>query len=232
MGNPTRSPSGISTASKYGTLWNYPAPDPSKVFTDWSDFDRYAAGDWTVTNTTTHATIALAAGNGGILSLAGGASSVTNDYAAIITNPLDVNFAAGKQVWFSCKIKSTNAANDQLLVGITSANSTAAPTDGIYFNKAASSNAVDFVVKKSSTATTQTAVASLVSATYLTLGFYYDGKKEIQVFANDVKVYSQQVLTNLPAGVALGKGAAMKAAAAAPTTSDLLVDWLFAAVER
>lgn len=231
MSTPTRFKNGISTVGiSNGTTFNYPLPTHYPVFTDFHDFDAYAAGDWTVTNTTSHATIGLIAGAGGILSLAGGAGSVANDIAAVIKNPLDFNFSTTQQVWFETILTADVAANNAIIAGITSANATAAVTDGIYFSKAAASASVSFVVAKSSTATTQTAVATMADATAIKLGFYYNqAENEIQVFVNGNMVYRQTTMTNLPSGVALAPGIAMKLAATAPTTAYLNADLIFAA---
>jgi hypothetical protein len=232
MATPTRFPAGVSTQKVNQTLGMFGQPDPTDPIVDFHDFQQYVAADWTVTNTTTHATVGLTAGAGGLISLAGGASSVTNDIAAIISNPLDFNFTSGQQVWFYTGFKVTTVANDQIQLGITAANSALTPSDGIYFNKAAGASTIDFVVRKSSTSTTQSAVATLVNATFVRLGFYYNGKDAVDVFVNDNKVYSQTVLTNLPTSTALALALGLKAAATAPTTSDLIVDFLMAAQDR
>ena len=232
MATPTRYPNGLSTQKVNQTLGMYGQPDPTDPITDFNDFQQYVAADWTVTNTTTHATIGLTAGAGGLISLAGGSSSVTNDIAAIISNPLDFNFTSSQQVWFYAGFKVTTAANDQIQLGITAANSALTPSDGIYFNKAAGASTIDFVVRKSSTSTTQSAVATLVNATFVRLGFYYNGKDAVDVFVNDNKVYSQTVLTNLPTSTAMAVALGLKAAATAPTTSDLIVDFVMAAQDR
>lgn len=232
MASPTRFPAGVSTQAVGSTLGQFPLPDPTDICVDFHEFNEYVAGDWTVTNTTSHATVALTAGAGGLLSLAGGASSVTSDIAAIISNPLDFNFASTQQVWFYTGFKVTTAANDQIQLGLMAANSALTPTAGMYFNKAAGAATVDFVVRKSSTSTTQSAVATLVGGTFIRLGLYYNGKDAVDVFVNDVKVYSQTVLTNLPTSTALGVGLGLKAAATAPTTSDLIVDFALAAQDR
>ena len=232
MTTPTRFPSGVSTQKVNQTLGMFGQPDPTNPIVDFHDFQQYVAADWTVTNTTSHATVALTAGAGGLLSLAGGASSVTSDIAAIISNPLDFNFASTQQVWFYTGFKVTTAANDQIQLGLMAANSALTPTAGMYFNKAAGAATVDFVVRKSSTSTTQSAVATLVGGTFIRLGLYYNGKDAVDVFVNDVKVYSQTVLTNLPTSTALGVGLGLKAAATAPTTSDLIVDFALAAQDR
>ena len=230
--SPVRYPKGMTNSSPTGLLHMYPEVDHTKVYTRFTDFSQYVAGDWTVTNTTSHATIALTAGVGGILSLAGGGLSVANDLAGIQENPFTFNFASGKKVWFKARLNVETALNNQLMFGLTTSNAAATATDGIYFNKAAAAATVDFVVEKSSTATTQSAVATLADATYAELGFYYNGKSEIQVYLNDVKVYSQTTLTNLPSAVSLGLGVVTMLAATAPTTSILLVDYIFAAQEK
>lgn len=232
MATPTRFPPGVSTQKVNQTLGMFGQPDPTSPIVDFHEFNQYVAGDWTVTNTTSHATVALTAGAGGLLSLAGGASSVTSDIAAIISNPLDFDFASTQQVWFYTGFKVTTAANDQIQLGLMAANSALTPTAGMYFNKAAGAATVDFVVRKSSTSTTQSAVATLVGGTFIRLGLYYNGKDAVDVFVNDVKVYSQTVLTNLPTATALGVGLGLKAAATAPTTSDLIVDFALAAQDR
>ena len=222
MTTPTRFTSGVSTQKVNQTLGMFGSPDPTASGLDFEDFQQYVANDWTVTNTTSHATIGLV----------GGASSVTNDIAAIIANPLNFNFASTQQVWFYTGFKVTTAANDQIQLGLTTANSALTPTGGMYFNKAAGASTIDFIVRKSSTSTTQSAVATLVDNTFIRLGFYYNGKDAVDVFVNDAKVYSQTVVTNLPTATNLGMGFGFKSAATAPTTSDLIVDFEMASQDR
>ena len=102
----------------------------------------------------------------------------------------------------------------------------------MYFNKVAGASTIDFIVRKSSTSTTQSAVATLVDGTFIRLGYYYNGKDSVDVFVNDNKVYSQTVLTNLPTSTAMAIALGLKAAATAPTTSDLIVDFVMAASDR
>lgn len=237
MGNPTRFPNGVSTAKVNTNLGNFPLPDPTEVCQAFYDFNQYVAGDWTVTNTTSHATIGLVAASatvpaGGTLGLVGGASSANNDVAAVQANPANFYFSSGQQVWFYGHLQLDVAANNQVIFGIASSVATAAPTDGIYFSKAAGSANVDLVVRKSSTSTTAATVATLADATNVELGFYYDGKSSLFVFVNEKMVYRQTVLTNLPASVALAPALAMKLAATAPTTAYAYTDFILAAQDR
>ena len=255
MASPTRFPAGVSTQAIGSTLGQFPLPDPTDISVDFEDFNQYVSADWTVTNTTTHQTIGLVAGNGGIISTVGGASSVTSDIGAIQANPLNFNIATNtitatapptQQAWFYTAFKATTAINDQLQVGVASSIATLAPTDGIYFNKAAGSTSVTFVVRKSSSSlaasaysTGSTTVATLANATFVRLGWYYDGKGNIDVFVNDAKVCSVDVgvstgtmVSTFPNAVNLGMGFGCKAAATAPTTADMIVDFMMSAQTR
>jgi hypothetical protein len=255
MSAPTRFPSGISTQAVNSTLGMYPAPDPTELCEDFDEFVQYVAADWTVTNTTSHQAIALVAGAGGLISSVGGASSVTSDIGAIIAAPLDFNLQANAvsatypptaQAWFYCAFKATTALNDQLQIGVTAANAALTPTDGIYFNKAAGSAAITLVVRKGSASLAATAyssgtttVATLVDATFIKLGWYYTGKGTIDVFVNDAKVCSVDVTTaaglvaaTFPQATAMGHGFGCKAAATAPTTADIIVDFMMTSQTR
>ena len=252
---PTRLVNGVTTAPKGYTLGRYRVPVPTDSYLDFHDFNQYASADWTVTNTSSHATVGLVAGAGGLMSIAGGASSVTSDIGAILGAPLDINVPANTagatipptaQVWFYCGFKATTAANDQLQIGVTSANTALTPTDGIYFNKAAGSTAVTCVVRKGSASLAATAystgtttVATLVDATFLKLGWHYDGSGYVNVFVNDAMICridvggsTGTVVATFPQATALAAGFGIKAAATAPTTGDIIVDFMLAAQDR
>ena len=255
MASPTRFPAGVSTQAIGSTLGQFPLPDPTDMSVDFEDFFQYVAGDWTVTNTTSHQTIGLVAGNGGLISTVGGASSVTSDIGAIQANPLNFNIATNattatapptQVAWFYCAFKATTAANDQLQIGVSASNAALTPTSGIYFNKAAGSAAITFVVRKGSASLAATAyssgtttVATLVDATYIKLGWYYDGKGNIDVFVNDAKVCSVDVgvstgtmVATFPNATNMGIGFGCKAAVTAPTTADMVVDFMLSAQTR
>lgn len=255
MASPTRFPSGVSTQAVGSTLGMYPRINPTEACEDFNEFFNYVAADWTVTNTTSHDTIGLVAGAGGLVSIVGGASTVSTDVGAIIANPLSFNLQANAvsatypptaKAWFYTAFKATVAANDQLQVGVTAANAALTPTDGIYFNKAAGSSAITFVVRKGSASLAATAystgtttVATLVSATFIKLGWYYDGNGNIDVFVNDAKVCSVNVTSStgtvvatFPQATALGQGFGMKASATAPTTADMVVDYMMTSQTR
>lgn len=233
MASPSRFKNGVNNLYVGHPLANFPLPTPiGTAYVDFHDFDQYVSGDWTVTNTTSHQTIGLIAGAYGLLSIAGGASSVSTDIGAIQGNPFDFNFTSGQEVWFSCTLTADVAANNLIIAGLASSVATMAPSDGIYFSKAAGSATVDLVVRKSSTSSTLSAVATMVDATSIKLAFYYNGKDTVYAYVNDVQVAAQTTLTNLPTATALGKCLGIKLAAAAPTTAYVTTDYLLAAQDR
>jgi len=69
MGTTSRFPFGITNTIKTETLGMFGIPDPTKFHTFFDDFDRYVAGDWTLTSIGTTGTAALADGDGGLLLL-------------------------------------------------------------------------------------------------------------------------------------------------------------------
>lgn len=241
MGSPARFLNGISTA-RINTPWaNFIEPAPGACHKFFDDFDRYVAGDWTITTTT--GSNALAAGNGGIIALATAAAD--NDIQHMLKNPASFAFSSGNQFWFSARIHTTDIADSTVICGVQTGGTAFAPTDGVFFEKADLSAVWTLKVRASSTTTTLTfpTTANAVNSTYQTLSFYYDGRTVPTLYgwvdtdsapdANQdvdslVGMVSTQTLTNLPSAnlsVAMG----IKAGAAAAKT--LRCDFLFAANE-
>lgn len=237
MGAPTRLPNGVSTAVVNSNLGMFPLPDPTEVALSFYDFNQYVAADWTVTNTSAHDTIGLVAASatvpaGGVISIAGGASTVSTDVGAIQATPLNFYLASTNQVWFYAHLQVDVALNNLVVLGIADSMATAAPAYGMYFQKAAAAATVDFVINKNGTKTTLSSVATMTNAGNIELGFYYNGKDQVDVFVNEVKVASTTTTTNLPLATAMGAGLAMKAAATAPTTAYAYSDFILAAQSR
>lgn len=162
------------------------------------DFHAYTAGDWTLTTVEAGAGSATeAVGN-----LAGGVLVVTNDAADDDSDffqwPKETfKWVSGKKMAFRARFKVSDATQSDLVFGLQITDTTPlAVTDGIYFRKDDGDALLDFVVIKDSTATTKTAIATLVSDTYVEVEFYYNGT-EFLLFVNDVAVGSAAV-TNVP----------------------------------
>jgi hypothetical protein len=237
MGAPTRY-SGVTNAAKNGAMSQLGMLDPTKFHTWMNDFDSYAAGDWVITTTeagSSSATEAQIAGaDGGVL-------LVTNDNA---DNDLDFfqwaggsgatveawKFELGKKLFFKSRLKVSDATQCDFVMGLQITDTTSlAVSDGVYFRKDDDDAFLDAVVIKNSTATTGTAIHTVVSDTFLDLGFYYNGKDEVQFFVNDVKK-ATLATTNLVDDEELCVSFGLQNGAAAAKT--MSIDYIFVAKER
>lgn len=233
MADVTRFENGVSDVltgmwSKFGQL------SPTAWHKYFEDFDYFVAGDWTITTTE--------AGNGSateaLTDEAGGVLLVTNDDA---DNDADFfqkkgesfKFAAGKKTFFEARIKTNDATETDIILGLIITDTTPLDaSDGVFFLKADGAATVAFKSVMNSVATTQASVATLTDATFVRLGFYYDGASAIEVYVDDVKVATVSVtpgstLCNdedltVSFGIVNGEAAA----------KTLSVDYIFVAQER
>lgn len=222
----TNYPGGVTNASYESVLGQIPVSDPTSLHFWFNDFDSFIPAEWTVTETQAGATQAIINGDGGILSLVNTAAN--NDLNAIQLLNTTFVITAGKQAWFKCRFSLSSATNAAAVIGLQITDTTPlAATDGIWFSKAAASTALNLVVEKSSTATT-TAVGTMADATYVDVGFYYDGSSSIGVFLNGSKVASS-VTDNLPTAQLCISAAVANGTAAANTMN---IDYILSATER
>jgi len=209
---PTRFPKGVSTADHKTFFGMYPKPQDVQCNYYFNDFNTYAAADWTVT-TVNSGTSALEVMNGGALLITTGATDT--NYQGNTLVPASFAIDSGYQAWFLTRIKVSSTTASSWVVGLTNGGPSA-PTDGIYFTKATNTTAISLVVRASSTSTTKTTVTSMTAATWLTLGWYYNGSSNepaIDVFSSygmtsaaytpmpkfgGQQVYRQTTLTNIP----------------------------------
>lgn len=227
---PTRFPSGITTANLNSTLQNYDAPDHMKYHSYLNDFDTYVATDWIVTVIGT-GTQALAAVDGGALLL-------TNSAAAPDSIFMQLKLAsfvpiAGKKSFLKTRFKISSATLSTLQVGLVIASATPlTATDGIFFMKSAAVATLDVYVRKDTTTgnNTTAAVATIVSDTFLTLGWEFDGRGNVSFYKDDVKITTLDAsATYLPDAIlalsfGMGNGSAV--------AQNMTVDYVFAATER
>lgn len=224
----TNIPSGITNAALQTVMSSYGADDPSVFHEYFNDFDAFdAAGDWTNTHTGS-VTNAVAAGNGGILSMAN--SAANNDLDSLQLNAASFAIVAGSKAWFKCRFNISNATNAALTIGLIQTTTTPLTvTDGLWFSKAAASTSLNFNIAKSSAVTTLSSVATLANTTYLNVGWHYNGSSAVDVYINNVRVAGTTVLTNLPTANLNVTMAVANGTAAANT---LLVDYILASTER
>lgn len=236
MGTPSRFTNGIATVPKTAPLGMYGLPDPTEWITYFNDFHTYTAGDWTVTE--------VGSGSRALTDVNGGALLVTNASADNDRNELQkvgegFLLASGKKAFFKARFKVSDATQSDFLIGLAVTDTTLqgsvdgdGVTDGIFFNKDDGDANLDFNVQKN-TSTGQvraTAISTVVSDTFLTVAWYFDGVSSVSYFVNDVQLGtvdgSSTYLpdTELTVSFAIQNGEAV--------AKTMTVDYLFAALER
>lgn len=189
MASPTRFPGGVTTARAISTLGQFGLPDPTGWHTFFDDFDTYTAGAWTVTETQAGATQALTDADGGILLLTN--SAADDDLNAMQKLGESFLMEAGKKAFFKARFKVSDATQSDFAIGLQVLDATPLDvTDGIYFLKTDGAATMDVICRKNATtgSTSATAIATVVSDTYLTVGWYYDGKGALAYFVNDAQL--------------------------------------------
>ena len=112
---PTRYTSGVSTRKKGHPFGEFPAPDPFRNVEYFNDFVGYVAGDWTVTETGS-ATQANADGDGGLLLITNASSDDDASFQQIVKE--FITPAAGKKIWFTSRVKVSDATQSDFIVGL------------------------------------------------------------------------------------------------------------------
>jgi len=192
---------GVTNQKTTDLLGPYQVPDPSVAHTFFNDFDTYNASDWTVTETNAGATQAINNEDGGVLLITN--TSADNDLAALQLSKETFKFESGKELFFKARFKTSDATQSDLVMGLQITDTTPlSVTDGVYFKKDDGSAALDFYVTKNSTSSSASAITTLTNNSYITVGFYYNGKDSVQYFAGTDAVSPNYLgklgITNLP----------------------------------
>ncbi len=234
MGAPTRFPSGVTTAAKGTALGNFGLPDPTSWHVFFDDFDRFVAADWVITTTELgagSATEALTDADGGVLLVTNDAADNDNDFFQKVGESFLLE--AGKRAVFRARFKVSDATQSDFVMGLQITDTTPLDvTDGIYFIKDDGDALLDVICRKNATtgSTTATGIATVVSDTYLAVGWAYDGKSEVRVFVNNAHVATLDgTATYLPDTELTVSFGLQNGEAVAKTMS---VDYIFAAKER
>lgn len=233
---PTRFQGGITTVSKENPLGMFGLPDPTQYHTYFNDFDHYVAADWTVTSVGA-ASQALTDADGGAILLTNAAAD--NDSTQLQKVGESFLLASGKKAFFKARFKVSDATQSDFIIGLAVLDTTLlgavdgdGVTDGIFFSKEDGDAALDIQCQKDATTgqTRATNIATVVSDTYLTVAWYYDGVSEVKHYVNDVHtgtlIASATYLPDTELTVSFG---IMNGEAAAKT---MTVDYIFAAKER
>lgn len=233
MGNisNTRFPYGLTNVGETNLFADMVQPDPTLFHEYWNDFDTYAAGDWTVTETQAGATQALTAGDGGLLLLTN--SAADDDLVALQKSPAAFTFTAGKKTFFRCRFKVSDATQSDVVIGLQVVDATPLDvSDGIYFLKADGSTSFSFICRKNATtgSTSAASVATLANDTFIELGFYYDGESKVAYEVNGSVIGSLDASSAyLPDTTCTVSFALQNGEAVAKT---MTVDYIYAAKER
>lgn len=222
---------GVSTAEAGNPLFEFGMPDPTKWVVFFDDFHDYLASDWVLTTTEAGAGSATEA----LTDVQGGALLITNDNADndndfFQTVGESFKFVAGKKTMFKIRFQTSDATQSDLVMGLQIRDtSPLAVSDGVYFQKDDGDANIDFYVTKNGTSSSALALATLTSATWTTLAFYYDGVSAVHYYVNDVRI-GQLATTNLVDDEELTVSFGIQNGEAVAKT--MTVDYILAAQER
>jgi hypothetical protein len=168
------------------------------------------AGGWTLTGTTGTATIVHSDTKVGAIVL-----TTDNTGSATFalqrgngTTGMNMAYTVGKRMWFFIRFKLLTVASMELFMGLGTADTSPSttgtfPSDGLFFEKAASATVLDFHARKDGTSTEKTSTSgTLVDDTYTVIGFHVDELGNIMPFKDGVALtagYIAAGTANIPA---------------------------------
>lgn len=170
--------------------------DENAVATQFEDFFKYAAADWTVTAVGA-GTRALIAGVGGLLAVTNAAAD--NDAAWLQVPTEEFKYVAGKRLQFTMRFKLSRVDSDFMAgLYITDTDPIGGVSDGIYFRKLAAEAGLSLIVEKDAAESAAVVLTTIVADTWYIAEFYYDGADDkIKAFINRLPAGSVP-LTNVP----------------------------------
>lgn len=206
-------------------------PELCVYFNDFISSQDYAAADWTITTTEAGAgaaTEALAADE------KYGALLITNDDANDDVDSLQMNeenwiMESGKQVWFETRLKIGDVDEADSFIGLAITDTTPRDaSDKVGFALTDGSAALSCVTTKNTTSTTSAAITTLADATYVQLGFHWNGVNKVEFFVNRALVATHTANIcddeNLAVTFNIQNGTA--------AANTLAVDYIYVAQER
>lgn len=225
-----RIPAGITNVRPTDPLAMFGMLDPTKWITYFNDFHEYLAGEWTITATGA-GTTALTDINGGAILLTNAAADNDNRFHQKVGEGFLL--AANKQAFFKTRFKVSDATESDVVIGLQVTDTTPLDvTDGIYFLKADGAATIDFICRKdaSTGSNSDTAIASLVSDTFITLAWYFDGVSTVKYYVDGLldgevsgsSTYLPDTELTISFGIQNGEAVA----------KTMTLDYVFAALER
>lgn len=184
---PQRFIDGVSNVAADKTLGQYIALDPTASHAWFEENYIYVAANYTLTTDETgtgSATEAIGDEDGGVLVITNAAGDDDHDFFQTVDEVH--TFETGKKTWFRARLKVSGATQSDFIVGLQVRDtSPLAVSDGIWFQKDDGDALLDFHVSKVSSQSSATGIATVIDDTYLTVGFYYDGRTTIRYFVNN-----------------------------------------------
>lgn len=225
MGTPSRFPNGVGTTSRNDALNMLGMPDPTKYHVFFDDFNDFDGNMWTETavseGTGTSAVTVLDA-DGGQIRITTAANEDDGLWQEWDSELFKVE--AGKKMWIKTRFQVGDAIQSDLIVGLHSTSTTPlAATHRFAFVSEDGSASVFFNVDDNTTDADSSSVATLADDTYIVLAAYYDGKGNIELYADNVKITTMTGVS-VPSGeLAVGFGYLNGAAGAETTDFDYIL---------
>lgn len=165
------------------------AMDPATAFVQFDDFFHYKAqssddNGWTATLTGGASAATIADAVGGVLAMT--CDAADNDSVELQWNAECFKLATSKPLWFETRLKISDATESDIMVGLFITDSTVIDggTDGVYFRKADGDANILFVTEKNSSETSTDTTIDIVAATYVKLGFFWDGSASVFAYVD------------------------------------------------
>lgn len=226
---PTRFPNGVTNVAANADTSHLPFLDPTRYHVYFNDFDDDLVS-WTETATSVGAgtsAAAIADADGGILRITTAANE--DDGLFIESQGESFLIEAGKKTWIKARFALGDAIQSDFIIGLHSTDTT--PQDAtlrFLFESVDGSAALYFNVDDNTTDADSDTVATLADDTFVVVTAYYDGKGNIELFLNDVKITTMTSVDVPGAEMAIGMGY-LNGAAGAETTD---IDYIMIAKER
>lgn len=223
----TRFPNGLNNVLDNGTLTNLKIPSLTSVHQFFEDFDRYTAAQWSVGGVNPVAP-ALAAGDGGVLSMATTGANGDSNFVQQAANAWTLS--SSKRVFASFRFQVDSALNAAIAAGFqvtVAANNFLTPADGLFIRKAAAGTSFVLAHRVSGVEIVSSAFGTLADNTSIEISLASDGSNVV-AGVNGVNAVSITVPTytvvvqRLTFGVQAGTAAARTA----------LLDQIFAVKDR
>lgn len=180
----SRYPNGLTNKFENDIFANLKIPDVSCYHALYEDFDVYTAAQWSVGGVNPVAP-ALAAGDGGILSMATTGASGDSNYIQQAANAWTI--AAGKKFFFRARAQVDDATLALVALGLqipVAGNNFLTPADGIFIRKPAADTNVYLVSRVGSVETLSAALGTITAGTQFEVSFAYDGQGNIAAALN------------------------------------------------